>query len=84
MKSPYPGLNPNIKAVNKTGGLIRNCVVVELLSDGELNNIELAMVQEAFESAADSLTNRLPIKKFDIVLQNRFDNILMDGLRLTK
>jgi len=82
-KSPYPGYPPNYRNVDKTGGFVRTCVVVEFLSHSPLTNAEQAMIQEQLELALVRLrTNLATLEKSQVVLPDRFDTQLRTGLRL--
>ncbi len=81
-KESYPGMAPSYKSVHKTGGYSRTCLVVEMLSLGNLDATQLAYVQEQLEAA---LARILPavVEKSQVVTPDRFDPILRDGLRLS-
>ncbi len=82
MAGPYPGYPPSYRHVDKTGGYVRTCLVVELLSGGGLTDAELAYVTEQLEA---TLSRVLPavIEKSQVVTPARFDRPLKDGLRLS-
>lgn len=81
-KAPYPGYPPACRTVNKTGGYDRTCLVVEILSDGGLGAAQLAHIQEQIEAL---LSRMLPatVEKTQVVLPDRFDPILKEGLRIS-
>lgn len=84
MKKPYPGFPPSYRAVQQTGGYSRTCVVIELLSNGVLGSSEMAMIQEQLEAILCRLQQGMPyIEKTDVVLPDRFDPVLKEGLRLS-
>ncbi len=80
----YPGYPPSYKLVEKTGGYYRTCIVIDLLSLSKLHSSELAVIQEQLEAVMSRLCKTMPnIERSDVVLQNRFDRNLRDGLRLS-
>ncbi len=81
-KAPYPGYSPTFRVVDKTGGYNRTCVVVEFLSNGQLDSAQLAYVQEQLETV---LVKMLPsvVEKSQVVTPDRFDLKLREGLRLS-
>jgi len=83
-KSPYPGYHPNNTSVTHLGNMARNCLVIELLSlSDELDQTELALVQEAVELSIDKLKSRIPsLESIKVVTPDRFDPLLRNGLRL--
>lgn len=84
MEKPYPGFPPNYRSVQQTGGYSRTCVIIELLSLEQLSGSELAMVQEQLEATVARLQRGLAnVEKTDVVLPDRFDPILREGLRLS-
>ena len=84
MKKPYPGFPPNYQTVDETGGYKRTCIILEFLSLGPLEPVALAMVQEQLEALSERLQRQIPyIEGTDIVLPDRFDPILREGLRLS-
>ena len=80
--SNYPGYGPNYKVVQELGGYNRNCFVVELLSEGKLNNAEIAMVKERIEAILATLANSVGFEKSKVIHQSDFDSILRAGLRI--
>jgi hypothetical protein len=83
-KKPYPGFPPNYKAVDETAGYTRTCVVLEFLSLGPLDSVALAMVQEQLEALTERLQRRISyIENTDVILPDRFDPVLREGLRLS-
>ena len=83
MGLPYPGYPPNYTQLHIVGGYVRSCFVIELLTLGELSDVELALVKEHMEAAVESLQKRLVnIERTDVVDQSRFDRQLRSGLRL--
>lgn len=82
-KKPYPGYSPNYTQVDKTGGYQRTCIVLELLSQGQLTAPHMALVQEQIEALLERLQKQIPyLEKSDVVLSDRFDPVLRKGLRL--
>ena len=81
MMKPYPGY-PNYKTVDKIGGYHRTCVVIELLSLEQLDNCELASIKEQLELALSKLS-KANVEKTDVILPDRFDRILSNGLKLS-
>jgi len=83
MSLPYPGYPPTYQVVDKVDGLRRTCIVIDLLSLGQLSNSEMAMIQEQLEACAEKLQSTLTsLKVAQVVTPNRFDPILKTGLRL--
>ncbi len=85
MKKPYPGYPPNYKVVDETGGYVRTCVVIEMLSLGGLDAVQTALVQEQLEAAVAKLKTQLraTVEAAQVVTPDRFDPILRAGLRLS-
>ena len=84
-KKPYPGIPPNYKIVDENGGYKRTCFVLELLSLGQLDNVQMAMVQEQLEATVQKIAQNITcIEKTDVVPPDRFDRILCDGLRISQ
>jgi hypothetical protein len=82
-KAPYPGYPPSYKTVKETAGYRRNCLVLELLTLGELEPVALALIQEQLEATLERLGEQLPyLERTDVVLPDRFDPVLKEGLRL--
>ncbi len=82
-RKPYPGFPPSYKTVEETGGYKRNIIVLEFLSMGPLDSASFAMVQEQLEALVERLQHQIPyIEGTDVVLPDRFDPVLRDGLRL--
>ena len=81
-KKPYPGYPPSYKEIPKVGGYVRKCFVIELLCLEEMNNIQLAQVQEKLEAALANLNLNSIIEKAEVVTPDRFDPVLRQGLRL--
>ena len=79
--TPYPGYTPSYKVVSKIGNYARTCFVVELLSLGELDEIQCAQIRERIEATIQH-TRVATVEKIDVVAPNRFDRLLRDGLRL--
>lgn len=83
-KKPYPGFSPNYKVVDETAGFKRNCVVIEFLSIGSLDSTSLALIQEQLEATVERLGRQIPyIEQTDVVLPDRFDPVLKEGLRVS-
>ena len=83
-KKPYPGYPPTYKTVDQTAGYTRTCVVLEFLSMGPLDSVAQAQVQEQLEALVERLQMQIPyIEGTDVVLPDRFDPILREGLRLS-
>ena len=81
----YPGFAPNFKIVEKTGGYTRNCIVIELQTIGGLDKMQLALIQEQLEMTIDKIKRQIPvIENTHVILQDKFDSILCDGLRLPR
>lgn len=82
MKS-YPGFSPNFKVVPATGGLKRTCFVLEFRSQGNLTNTQIAMIEEQISALADKLAKGIPsVDTAEFISPERFDRILLEGLRL--
>ena len=81
-KTPYPGYNPTFQVVDKTGGFNRTCLVVELLSDGQLDNAQLAYIQEQLEAVLNRVLPSV-MQKTQIITPDRFDPVLRAGLRVS-
>lgn len=83
-KKPYPGYPPNYKTVDETGGFKRTCVVLEFLSLGPLESTQLALIQEQLEALTERLQKQVVnIEGKDVILPDRFDPVLKQGLRLS-
>ena len=83
-KKPYPGFPPNYKTVDETAGYKRTCIVVEFLSLGPLDSAHLALIQEQLEALTERLQKQVSyIEGVDVVLPDRFDPVLKEGLRLS-
>ncbi len=81
-RPPYPGYPPSYRRVDKTGGFTRTCLVLEILSLGGLTDAELTHVTEQLEAAMARILPAV-IEKSQVVTQDRFDRLLLDGLRLS-
>ena len=82
-KKPYPGFQPSYKAVEETGGYKRNIIILEFLSLGPLDSVALAMIQEQLEALTERLQHQISyVEGIDVVLPDRFDPVLREGLRL--
>tara|TARA_R110000751_G_scaffold298207_2_gene408089 strand:- start:75 stop:344 length:270 start_codon:yes stop_codon:yes gene_type:complete len=82
-KKPYPGFDPSKKSVRKVGGLSRNCFVCEVLSDEPLSNTQKAAIEEHTQAYLQDLVNLMPgIRKAEIIHPDRFDPLVVEGLRL--
>lgn len=85
MSKPYPGYPPSYNSVQQTGGFARTCVVIEFLTLGQLSSSELAIIQEQLEATVSKLrSNLVNVERTDVVLPDRFDPVLREGLRLNK
>lgn len=83
-KLPYPGYSPSYKVVDSIGGLNRHCIVVELLTLGELDQLQLASIHERLEAVVASIKQNISIiEKTKLADQTNFDPILRTGLRLS-
>jgi len=83
-KKPYPGFSPNYKTVDETAGFKRTCIVLEFLSIGPLESTHLALIQEQLEALTERLQRQIPyVENTDVVLPDRFDPVLKEGLRLS-
>jgi hypothetical protein len=83
-KKQYPDYPPSYREVPKIGGYFRQCLVVELLCLQELDNTQLAQVQERLEAALSNLPLNSIVEKTEVVTSDRFDPVLRQGLRLPK
>ena len=84
-KKPYPGFPPSYEVVDENGGYKRTCFVIEFLSLGQLDNIQTAMIQEQLEAITQKISQNITcIEKTDVVLPDRFDRILCQGLRISQ
>lgn len=82
-KKPYPGFSPNFLKVGEIGGLKRTCFVLEVLSTETLGATQTAMIEEQISATADRLVGSMPnVEKVEFVTPDRFDRVLIDGLRL--
>ena len=82
-KKSYPGFPPNYREVESTGGYTRTCFVLEFMSLGPLEPVQIAMIDEQMGALVDKLCqNMVAVEKVDFVTPDRFDRILHDGLRL--
>lgn len=83
MKKPYPGYQPNYKHVTSVGGYHRNCMVIDVLSLDKLDDAEIAMIEEQLSALTSKLAKSMPnIHKLEVIIPDRFDKIVRDGLRL--
>lgn len=83
-KRPYPGYPPSYRKVDETGGYTRTCLVVELLSLGSLDAVQMALVQEQLEATVERLRRQLAVVEVSqVVTPDRFDPTLREGLRLS-
>jgi hypothetical protein len=58
-------------------------MVVELLSLQELDEVQLAQVQERLEAAAELILRQMPtMERYEVAGPERFDPPLRQGLRL--
>jgi hypothetical protein len=80
---PYPGIQPNIKILPKTGGRHRNCFVIELQTIEELSAAERAQVKEFLETHIQKL-DKSNIEKAIVASSEQFDKPLSDALRLDR
>lgn len=81
--TPYPGYPPSFTVVKRIGGFDRYCLVIELLSLGELSPIQIAMVKEQLEATLEKLRLSMAvIEKSQVVVPDRFDTLVRQGLRL--
>jgi len=84
MSKPYPGYSPSYRSVDKTGGCTRSCFVVEFLSLGTLEPAQKAMIEEQLSAMVAKLATGMPtVEKSEVIVQDRFDRKLLDGLRLS-
>jgi hypothetical protein len=82
-KLPYPGFPPSYKKVNMTGGSNRTCIIIDILSIGRLTDIELAKLQESLEFTLANFKDVCKhVEGIDVVLPDRFDSKVMEGLRI--
>lgn len=82
-KLPYPGYPPNYTKVDKLCGKHRQCMVMELLTDEKLTPLQVAVILEKLEAIiSNHLKDRENISKFEVISQDRFDTLLLQGLRL--
>ena len=64
--------------------MARTCIVLDLLSDVQLTDAQLAAIQEQLEASLDRFrASKIGLNEIDIVLPRRFDAQLSKGLRLT-
>ena len=83
-RSPYPGYPPSFKIVDKTGDYHRTCIVIEFLNHKQLDNMELALIQEKLEAYAQRLMQSIvTLESVKVVLPDQFDPLLLQGLRLS-
>lgn len=83
MKSIYPDYPTQHKKVTETGGYHRTCLVVELLSLQKASDVELSLIQERLEAYLSSLLRNVAnLEKSQVVLPNRFTEILQSALRI--
>lgn len=78
---PYPPFPPNYKAVTKVGGLNRTCLVIDLLSNEELDSTIKASLIERIEAICDSYKST--IETYDVVTPDRFNHVLSAALKLS-
>jgi hypothetical protein len=84
-KKSYPGYSPTYKNVLKTGGYSRTCFVLEFQSLGALSKGQVALIDEQVSALVNKLKQSLlTVEKAEVVTPDRFDPILLDGLRLTR
>jgi hypothetical protein len=86
MGLPYPGFPPSYKVVDETGGYKRTCLVIEFLSIGALDKVQMALIQERLEACVAGIHRSLvsTVEKAQVVTPDRFDPIVCEGLRLSK
>lgn len=83
--NPYPGISPNIRVVNETGGLTRQCIVIDIKSLGGLDGPQMAAIKEKLASAVSDLSKIVPIiETLTVADDSQFDRILLEGLRLSR
>ncbi len=82
-KPPYPGYAPSYRNVKKTGGYTRTCLVIELLSLGDLDNVQMAFIQEQLEATVEKMRQKvMTLESTQVVTPDRFDPLLQEGLRI--
>lgn len=80
---PYPNYPPNYTKVDTVNGLTRNCIVLEVLTNGRLSNSEQAVITELLDTISVQVIRKCPsVEHMTFVTQNRFDPVLRTGLRL--
>lgn len=79
-KAPYPGYDPRFQNVDAIGGYNRQCLVIELLTNGKLDNVQIAQIQEQIEAILRANPN---LEKSCVITQDRFDQPLRKGLRVS-
>ena len=78
-KAPYPGYSPNYRLVDKLGGMVRQCWVLEVCTDDSLDPIRMSQLEDAIEILIDS---KFPeIKANKIVRSDQFDTDLRRAMR---
>lgn len=81
-KAPYPGYPPLYQVVEKTGGYVRTCLVIELLSEIALEPAHITHIQEQLEATLSKTTATI-VEKSKVVTPDCFDTDLRRGLRLS-
>lgn len=85
MTTPYPGFPPNYSNLNVIDGLARQCIVIDIRSRGNLSQVQLTMIREQLEASLQKFIAKLPeLESIQVVEQNQFDRLLLDGLRLNR
>ena len=78
-KAPYPDYPPSYRLVDKLGGMIRQCWVLEVCTDDSLDRFRMAQFEDAIAILIDS---KFPeIKANKIVRSDQFDTDLRRAMR---
>lgn len=82
--SPYPGYPPNFRIVDVLGGMHRTCLVIEVLSLGSIDDLQLSVMRDQLEGLLEKMKVSMPmIEKTKVALPTQFDKLLRDGLRIS-
>ena len=82
-KEPYPCASPSVELILEKGGYARSCFVVDVLSYKSLNDRQKAVIGEHLQAYINMLVYLMPsIKEAEVVHPDRFDPILLKGLRV--
>jgi hypothetical protein len=85
MSRPYPEYPPQYRQVTKVGDYDRTCMVLEILSLGELSQAQLAQIREQVELSIRKIPGvGSVVEGLQMVGPERFDPQLATALRLPR